>query len=835
LQLLAISFANWPYLIAAVALTLPLLCERWYRRRMRQFLTFGIDDPIAAVQVIGALRQSWTPFAFLVRILRPGTLELRLANRFNTLQEHQSALEEADRGLKTARSRVTRAALLAASAEAAAALNQVALMEVRLAELSAILDEQPIPSISHPWISAHCYRRAGRLDKSFEILHQELSRAEKPAFQNASSITASVLLHIGRFDDALELAEKELAAQEHDEPNPNVRSAAIDPSGSVKLLQQHARRAADFATAVAGLEAARRAGRWDRFESLLSAIPRLADGSPISQACIVGLRSLLAAHRSDTAAYQRCKDQLDQIIDEYPDDRRLHAVRAGMIADALQIGGKHEQALQLLTDPATQQTAPISRSERANDIANSLDALGRHDEAKRLRDDASRLAPLAYWNRPPDRYQIVPPPYDAPLGIQPAVHASPGPPNAISSPVVSPIAPVASPPAYVVWILACAAMFPVLGILPALALAVVAAVLLLKREPLAHDRRAGWIGLLAALASIAIGATTIGLSLSARADIRRQLSRWNATESRNAETGPADAAQDQDPDDDAMLDSAPSGTQPSTTSVPSDESTPATGNETKSPHAPSFELSLRQKVALLAILLISIMLHEIGHAIAACWAGDPTGRDDGRFSLNPLRHIDPIGSILVPAALAMLRAGAVIGWAKPVRFRLDRLRHPRSGHLAISLAGVSANLILAEFAASALALLQSWAIYRKGLLGMYILNLHKPLTFHDAFLDEPIWNAASHACIGIILVNTVLVGFNLLPIPPLDGFNAISAIAPRFMKGALAKLRVAGVPVLLVLIAIGALERLLIPAVLFGVVLLAIAWNICQAIVQFGI
>ena len=77
---------------------------------------------------------------------------------------------------------------------------------------------------------------------------------------------------------------------------------------------------------------------------------------------------------------------------------------------------------------------------------------------------------------------------------------------------------------------------------------------------------------------------------------------------------------------------------------------------------------------------MSIILHEIGHGMAAFWSGDPTARDLGRFSLNPIRHIDVVGTIVVPVVLTVLQAGFVIGWAKPVPFKYHRLRHPRRFH-----------------------------------------------------------------------------------------------------------------------------------------------------------
>lgn len=149
------------------------------------------------------------------------------------------------------------------------------------------------------------------------------------------------------------------------------------------------------------------------------------------------------------------------------------------------------------------------------------------------------------------------------------------------------------------------------------------------------------------------------------------------------------------------------------------------------------------------VLLYSLVLHELAHALVAWWAGDPTARNLGRISLDPLRHLDPLGSVL------LLTVG--FGWAKPVPVRPDRFRHERFGSLAVALAGVVANLALAT---AALVLL------RLGGLGAApgVIALPEPLL------------------LGLqvtVRINVLLAVFNLLPVPPLDGSRVVAALLPK--------------------------------------------------------
>ncbi|MBW3661778.1 MAG: site-2 protease family protein [Actinobacteria bacterium] len=157
---------------------------------------------------------------------------------------------------------------------------------------------------------------------------------------------------------------------------------------------------------------------------------------------------------------------------------------------------------------------------------------------------------------------------------------------------------------------------------------------------------------------------------------------------------------------------------------------------------------------LLAVLAPSVILHEVAHGAVALRFGDPTAKEAGRLTLNPVRHVDPLGTIILPTILAVT-GGAVFGWAKPVPVNPSRMRRPRDHGLVVSLAGPAVNIALAVGAA-----LVFRAIEPEGGLGIRAdeVSLRAYVVFFG-------------------LVNVVLAAFNLIPVPPLDG----SAIIERFM------------------------------------------------------
>ena len=153
---------------------------------------------------------------------------------------------------------------------------------------------------------------------------------------------------------------------------------------------------------------------------------------------------------------------------------------------------------------------------------------------------------------------------------------------------------------------------------------------------------------------------------------------------------------------------------------------------------------------LLPVFVLSVVVHESAHGLAALWCGDPTARDAGRITLNPLPHVHPWGSIVVPVALALAHSPAILGWARPVPVNPANFRDPRNGSVWVALAGPASNALLAVIAAGLAAL--------------------APAT---GFL-APLRTMA----IGAVVINVALGLFNLIPIPPLDG----SWLLMRFLR-----------------------------------------------------
>ncbi|NLF54613.1 MAG: site-2 protease family protein [Thauera phenolivorans] len=192
-------------------------------------------------------------------------------------------------------------------------------------------------------------------------------------------------------------------------------------------------------------------------------------------------------------------------------------------------------------------------------------------------------------------------------------------------------------------------------------------------------------------------------------------------------------------------------------------------------------------------VLLAITLHEAAHGYVARHFGDPTAHLAGRITLNPLRHIDPVGTVLVPAGILALSSlfgggGILFGWAKPVPVNFSRLRNPKADMLWVAAAGPFTNLVMAI----------GWAIVFKLAVALQPGDFTVPmLRMADAGMQ----------------INAVLMILNLLPLPPLDGGRIAVSLLPNRLAWRFAQIEPYGFPILLVLLFTGLLGAILWPLI----------------------
>ncbi|HJW14238.1 MAG TPA: site-2 protease family protein [Thermoanaerobaculia bacterium] len=207
----------------------------------------------------------------------------------------------------------------------------------------------------------------------------------------------------------------------------------------------------------------------------------------------------------------------------------------------------------------------------------------------------------------------------------------------------------------------------------------------------------------------------------------------------------------------------------------------------------------------LAVILFAISFHESAHAWSALRFGDTTARDLGRISLNPLRHIDPFGSIILPLILYIF-SGLIFGAAKPTPVNLLRTRNPRLANLVVSAAGPVSNLLLAGF----------------GIAALILIRRQVPQAIDDLYeaLQGNRFAAGALAPVTYLLfaftmVNVSLAVFNLLPIPPLDGSGVVRSLGGPGVERAYAALAPFGFVILILLISTPVLGRIFRPIQIF--------------------
>ena len=199
-------------------------------------------------------------------------------------------------------------------------------------------------------------------------------------------------------------------------------------------------------------------------------------------------------------------------------------------------------------------------------------------------------------------------------------------------------------------------------------------------------------------------------------------------------------------------------------------------------------LTIPQIIAIAVIpTLFAITVHEVAHGWAAKHLGDPTAERLGRLTLNPFKHIDPVGTVLVPVLLLMV-AGVAIGWAKPVPVTWENLRHPKRDMALVAAAGPGANLLMAI----------AW-----GVLGKISTLMPDAV----GWVAEPL----AYMAVWGIFINVLLMVFNLLPLPPLDGGRVAVGLLPGPWAWRLSRLEPYGFMIIIVLMATGVLWFIINP------------------------
>ncbi len=194
---------------------------------------------------------------------------------------------------------------------------------------------------------------------------------------------------------------------------------------------------------------------------------------------------------------------------------------------------------------------------------------------------------------------------------------------------------------------------------------------------------------------------------------------------------------------------------------------------------------------LLGAVIPAIILHEVSHGVVALALGDDTAQRAGRLTLNPIKHIDPFGTIILPALLALSGLG-VFGYAKPVPVNTARLRHPRNDGVLVSLAGPASNFALA------------------GLSLVWLRFIRHPI-----FLATDAGPMMDRVVLLFGFVNVILGVFNLLPIPPLDGSVLVERVLPDQWRAGWYRIRQYGLPILILLVLLrpGTLSGIFNPAI----------------------
>jgi Zn-dependent protease len=202
-------------------------------------------------------------------------------------------------------------------------------------------------------------------------------------------------------------------------------------------------------------------------------------------------------------------------------------------------------------------------------------------------------------------------------------------------------------------------------------------------------------------------------------------------------------------------------------------------------------VNLNQIVVMIVPLLFSVTIHEVAHGYVALRMGDHTAQKAGRLTLNPIKHLDFFGSLLLPLILKLTGSPVIFGYAKPVPVNFSNLKNIRKSTIYVASAGVLANFMLAVLSGVLFQILNYYKLlWQTSIFNVFIMDLYSMLFYS-------------------VIINLVLAIFNLIPIPPLDGSKILAMCLPSALRSQYARLERFGMIIIIFLLLTNLLDRLL--------------------------